>query len=64
MRLRMCTGPVAGRDFYAIFINYLCYLCELFMLFAQKNKTIIYGMRPTRELGCWIRGLTDTRGKV
>jgi hypothetical protein len=62
MRLRMCMGPVDVRDFYAIFINYLRYFCGLFMLFAQKNISIIYGVRPTRVLGCWIGGLTNARG--
>jgi hypothetical protein len=38
MRLRVCTGPVAGRGFYAIFMNYLRYLCELFMIFCAKKQ--------------------------
>jgi hypothetical protein len=29
-------GLVAGRDFYAISMNYLRYFREVFMLFAQK----------------------------
>jgi hypothetical protein len=47
MHLRVCTGPVFGQGFYAISMNYLGYLCELFMLFAQKNRTTIYCMCPT-----------------
>jgi hypothetical protein len=56
-------GLVAGRGFYYISLNYLRYLCEAFMLFAQKNRTAIYGVRPTRGLGCWAEGLTDARGR-
>jgi hypothetical protein len=48
MCLRQCTGLVVGRGFYAIPMNYLCYFYELFMLFAQKNRTTIYGVHPTR----------------
>jgi hypothetical protein len=62
MRLRVCTGPVDGRGFYVISINYLRYFCELFMLFAQKNRTTIYDVRPTQGLGCWTEGLTNARG--
>jgi hypothetical protein len=36
--------------------------CGLFTLFMQKNKTKIYGLRPTREVGCWTESLSDTRG--
>jgi hypothetical protein len=55
MHVRVCTGPVVGRCFYAISMNYLRYFCELFMLVAQKkNRTIIYGVCDTRVLGCWI----------
>jgi hypothetical protein len=58
-------GPVAGRGFYAVSINYLFYFREVFMLFAQKkNRTTIYGVRRTRRLGYWTRGLTDMRGDV
>jgi hypothetical protein len=41
MRLRVCTGHVAKRGFYAIFINYLCYFCEpnYYVLLAEL-KTI------------------------
>jgi hypothetical protein len=38
MRLRVCTSPVTGRGFYAIYINYLRYFYKLFMLFARKNQ--------------------------
>ena len=48
--------------------RFLCYLYELFTLFSwsiyaicAKNRTIIYGVYPTRGLGCWTRGLTDAR---
>jgi hypothetical protein len=29
-------------------MNYLRYFREVFMLFAQKNRTVIYGVHPTR----------------
>jgi hypothetical protein len=38
MRLCVCTSPMAGRGFYAIYIKYLHYFYELFMLFARKNQ--------------------------
>jgi hypothetical protein len=38
LHLRPRTGPVDGRGFYAISMNYLRYFCELFMLFAQKTE--------------------------
>jgi hypothetical protein len=63
MRLRVCTGPVARRCFYAISMNYLRMFCELLMLFVQKNRTVIYGMHPTWGLGCWTGGLTDKHGR-
>jgi hypothetical protein len=47
--------------------GYLCYLCEYLRyfseLFTQKNRTIIYGLRPMREDGCWTGSLTCTWGK-
>lgn len=27
-----------------------------------KNKTKIYGLRPTRKVGCWTESLSDARG--
>jgi hypothetical protein len=33
--------------FYAISKKYVRYFCELFTLFAQKNRTAIYNVRPT-----------------
>jgi hypothetical protein len=50
-----------GRGFYAISMNYLHYFREVFLLFAQTNRTTIYGVCPTRGLGCWTGGLTDAR---
>jgi hypothetical protein len=43
-------GLVTDRCFYAIYMNYLRYFFELFM---QKNRTAIYGMRPTRRVRSW-----------
>jgi hypothetical protein len=63
MRLRMCTWSSGWARFFIISLNYLRYLCEAFMLFVQKNRTAIYGVRPTRGLGCWTEGLTDTWGR-
>jgi hypothetical protein len=54
---------VAGRGFYAISVNYLRYFYRLFTLFEQKNRTAIYNLRTTREVGCWTESLTDARGK-
>jgi hypothetical protein len=42
----------------------LCYRYELFTLFTQKNRTPIYGLRPTWGVRCLTGGLTDARGKV
>jgi hypothetical protein len=50
MHLRMCTWSSGGRGFYAISVNYLRYFYGLFTLFALKNKTTIYGLRPRRRL--------------
>ena len=61
MHLRMCTWSSGWAGF-------LCYLCELFTLFLwtiyAKNRTTIYGLRSTREVGCWTESLTDARGEV
>jgi hypothetical protein len=43
-------GLVAGWGFYGISINNLRYFCKLFTLFAQKNRTVIYHVQPTRGL--------------
>jgi hypothetical protein len=48
MCLCVCMGPVVGQGFYAIFMNYLHYLCEIFIIFAQQNRTAIYDVRQTR----------------
>jgi hypothetical protein len=52
MHYACARGPVVGQGFYAIYVNYLRYFCGLFTLFAQKNRTTIYDLRPTREVGC------------
>jgi hypothetical protein len=44
--------------------RFLCHLYKLFMIFTQKNKTIIYGVHPIWGLGCWTIDLTDARGGV
>jgi hypothetical protein len=55
---------MAGRGFYAIFINYLRFFREVFMVLPKKNRTTIYGVRPTRGLvGCWTDCLTDVWGQ-
>jgi hypothetical protein len=54
MCLHMCTWSSGWVRFYAIFMNFLRYFLEAFMLFAQKNRITIYRVRPTRGLGCWI----------
>ena len=56
--LCMCTWSNGSAGFYAIFVNYLRYFYGLFMLFAQND------LCPTREVGCWTRSLTRTRGEV
>jgi hypothetical protein len=38
MRLRVCTGLVAGRCFYAISINYIRVFCKLFICYLCKKK--------------------------
>lgn len=50
--------------------GFLWYLCELFTLFIwtiyvirAKNRTTIYWLRTTREIGCWTEGLTDARAE-
>jgi hypothetical protein len=63
MRLRVCTGPVSGRGFYAISINYLRYFYELFMLFAKKTEPQFIACFPRGGLGCWTGGLTNARGE-
>jgi hypothetical protein len=62
MHLRMCTWSSGLAEF-------LCYLCELFTLFLWtiyaiyvKNRTTIYGLCSTREVGYWTRSLTKARG--
>jgi hypothetical protein len=55
--MRMCTWSSCWTEF-------LCYLCELFKLFTQKNRTAIYGYVPRGKLvvepGVWLAHL----GKV
>jgi hypothetical protein len=49
MHLRMLTWSNGWAGFYAIFINYLRYLCELFTPFVQKKKqNRNYGVHPKR----------------
>jgi hypothetical protein len=47
-------GPVTRQDFYAISMNCLRYLCELFMSFVQKTELQLW---HTSHAG----GLTDAR---
>jgi hypothetical protein len=63
MQLRVCTWSSG-------WMRFLCYLYELFTLFewsiyaiCAKNKTTIYGMRPTRGMRCWTEGLNDAWGR-
>jgi hypothetical protein len=53
-------GPVAGRSFYAIFMNCLRYLRELFTPFVQKKQNHIYGVHSTRGFD-WLYGGGRTR---
>jgi hypothetical protein len=55
----------------SVWTRFLCYHYELFTLFlwtiyviCVKNRTIIYGFRPTWGIRCLIGGLTRTRGDV
>jgi hypothetical protein len=50
-------GPVAGRGFYAVSINYLFYFREVFMLFAQKKT-------EPQFMACVARGGWDIGPEV
>jgi hypothetical protein len=49
-----------GGFFYTISANYLRFLWNIYVICA-KNRTTIYDLRSTHEVGCWTRSLTNAR---
>jgi hypothetical protein len=49
--MHACACACGWAGFYVISIKYLCDLCVLFTLFAQINRTAIYGVHPTQRVG-------------